>query len=315
MNVLILGGYGAVGREAATSLADSGHTVTVAGRDPGRARPVPGTRPLRLDLRDGAALERALDGVDAVLMCVDQDNARVARACLERGVHYADVTASVGPLTEIERLEAKDAAAVLSVGLIPGVSNLLARLCVERTGGRDVEIAALLGSGERHGAAAIGWTLDALPELGPSWRARFPAPYGTRTVHRFPFSDQHTLPRTLGVRVRTGLCFDSRPLTAALPRAVRPMERPRVRKAVEAVLARVHMGGDGFAVSATSEGYTVAFSGRLQSRATGLAAAEVVRRLPGLPAGVRHIDQVIEPGPYLAALTDAGFGLVHYDAR
>ncbi|WP_245679216.1 saccharopine dehydrogenase NADP-binding domain-containing protein [Actinomadura hibisca] len=315
MRVLILGGYGAVGREAAAALLEgTADEVTVAGRDPAKARPVPGARALQLDLRDESALEPALSGVDAVLMCVDQDNARVARICLERGVSYVDVTASAGPLAEIERLPAGNATAVLSVGLIPGVSNLLARLCVERTGGQEVEIGVLLGSGEQHGAAAVGWTLDALPELGPSWRARFPPPYGTRTVHRFPFSDQHTLPRTLGVRARTGLCLDSRALTAALPRAARLLERPRARALAEAALAKVHVGGDGFAVTATAGGHTAAFSGRRQSRATGLAAAEVVRRLPELPAGVWHIEQAIEPAGFLAALTAAGFHLAHYDA-
>jgi uncharacterized protein YbjT (DUF2867 family) len=37
---------------------------------------------LRVDLRDDADIERALDGADAVLMCVERDNARIARACL-----------------------------------------------------------------------------------------------------------------------------------------------------------------------------------------------------------------------------------------
>ncbi|MEU4761783.1 hypothetical protein AB0H12_00925 [Actinosynnema sp. NPDC023794] len=89
-------------------------------------------------------------------------------------------------------------------------------------GGRDVEIGVLLGGGERHGAAAVAWTLDGLADLGPSWRVEFPAPYGTRTVHGFPFSDQRTLPDTLDVdRVRTGLCPDSRLTTALLPAAAR----------------------------------------------------------------------------------------------
>ncbi|MGK5558534.1 saccharopine dehydrogenase family protein [Actinomadura kijaniata] len=312
--VLIIGGHGAVGREAAAALTGR-FAVTVAGRHPERAAPVPGATALRLDLGDASALDAALDDAGTVLMCVDRDNARVARACLERGVHYVDVTASHPVVAGIEALEPARATALLSVGLVPGVSNLLARMCAD-AGADAVDIAVLLGTGERHGAAAVAWTLDAVAGIGPSWRARFPAPHGTRTVHRFPFSDQYTLPRTLGLaRARTGLCLDSRALTALLPRARTPLRVPRVRAAAERVLARVHTGGDGFAVTATGGGRSVAFTGRRQSRATGLAAALAVERLPGLPPGVHHIEEVIDPRPYLAALADYGFTLHdHYDA-
>ncbi|GAA2299460.1 hypothetical protein GCM10010402_67660 [Actinomadura luteofluorescens] len=84
----------------------------------------------------------------------------------------------------------REVVAGLSVGLAPGVTNLLAR----EAGGGDVEIGVLIGAGDRHGPSAVDWTLDSLASLGESWRMRFPAPYGVRTVHRFPFSDQYTLP-------------------------------------------------------------------------------------------------------------------------
>ncbi|MFV2172170.1 hypothetical protein ACFHW2_07115 [Actinomadura sp. LOL_016] len=106
---------------------------------------------------------------------------------------------------------AHGASAVLSVGLAPGVTNLLAHRFAGT--GRPVDIGVLLGSGERHGPSAVEWTLDslgALRELDESWTVRFPPPYGTRRVHRFPFPDQYTLPG----RVRTGLALDSRAVTA-----------------------------------------------------------------------------------------------------
>ena len=267
---MIFGGYGAVGREAAAVLAPA-HDVVVAGRDPSAT--VPGTTTLRVDLRGD--VDHALDGADVVLMCAEVDNARIARACLERGVHYLDVTASRGTIAEIEALEG-DATALLSVGLAPGVTNLLARRCVELTGAREVGIGVLLGGGERHGAAAVEWTLRGLADLGPSWQVEFPAPYGSRTVHGFPFPDQHTLRGTLDVdRVRTGLCLDSRLVTALLPTAARFAHRL-------GPLARAHVGGDGFAVAVSAGGVTCGFSGRRQSRATGVVAALLVDRLPAL---------------------------------
>ncbi|RJL32910.1 saccharopine dehydrogenase [Bailinhaonella thermotolerans] len=316
--MLILGGYGAVGRHAAAALAGR-HDVVVAGRDPGRARPVPGSRTARVDAADPASLAAALDGTGTVLMCAERDNARVARACLERGIHYLDVSASHPTLDAIAGLDGlareRGSAAALSVGLAPGVTNLLARHVTERSGADRVRVAVLLGSGEHHGPAALAWTLDGLAGLGGSWRARFPAPYGERTVHRFPFSDQHTLPATLGLAdAVTGLCLDSRAFTALLaaagrPAAARLLRRPRVRAALLSALAGVHVGGDGFAVTVEAGGAGASFSGRLQSRATGLAAALLAERLPLLPPGVSHIERLVDPVPFLTELAGHGFDL------
>lgn len=69
---------------------------------------------------------------------------------------------------------------------------------------------------------------------------------------------------------------------------------------------------------------TPRFTGRRQSRASGLVAASVVRRLNELPPGVRHIEQVVEPAAFLNELTAHGFDVTlsditqrdaHYDAE
>ncbi|GAA2688630.1 hypothetical protein GCM10010412_077350 [Nonomuraea recticatena] len=319
--ILVLGGYGAVGRQAAAALVRDGpgRSVIVAGRDPSAARPVPGTTAMRVDASDAAGLAGALEGVEAVLMCAELDNAAVARACLERGVHYLDVSASHAVLAGIEELDElavrRGATAVLSVGLVPGVTNLLVRHCVERSGTGQARVGVLLGSGEQHGPSAIRWTLDGLGRLEGSWAMRFPAPFGERVVHRFPFSDQYTLPRTLGIgQVATGLALDSRLTTALLaaargPAVGRLLRRPRVREALVAALGRIHLGGDGFAVTVRSGKVRAGFSGRLQSRATGLTAALLLRRLPGMPPGVRHVEQLVEPADFLTELAAHGFEL------
>lgn len=319
--VLILGGYGAVGRAAAAALLTErpGIRVIAAGRDPARAAPVPGSEPKRLDAADTGAVVRALEGVDAVLMCAEANNVEVARACLERGVGYLDVTATHTLLAELADLDglARDhgATAVLSLGLAPGVTNLLAAHGVACSGGEEVRIGVLLGSGERHGPAGVRWVLDRLGGIGEAWREEFPAPYGQRTVHGFPFSDQYTLPRTLGIaRVRTGLCLDSRMMTGLLGSArrapvARLLDRPRARALLRFALSEVHLGGDGFALSATAGGHRATFAGRRQSSATGVAAALLTLRLPGMPPGVRHIEQLVEPQEFLAELAARGFAL------
>lgn len=317
--VLILGGYGAVGREAATGVARliPDASVVVGGRNPSRAAPVPGVVARRVDAGDAAELAAALGGVDVVVMCADLDNAAIARACLERGIDYVDVSASPEILAGIELLDdvarRAGATAVLSVGLVPGVSNLLARHCAERSTSRQARIGVLIGSGEHHGPAALEWTVDGLGRLRGTWEMRFPEPHGRRKVHRFPFSDQYTLPRTLGLdTARTGLCLDSRAVTAVLagaghPAAVRVLRQPRVRRTVLRILGRVHVGSDEFAVTVACGDVRAGFSGRGQSRATGLAAAHLLRRLPGLPPGVAHIEQRVDPGGFLTDLAADGF--------
>ncbi|MEV6202703.1 saccharopine dehydrogenase NADP-binding domain-containing protein [Streptomyces sp. NPDC051771] len=321
--VLVIGGYGAVGRHTATALTRllPDATVLTAGRRPERAAPVAGTVALRLDTADPDAMDAAPPDVDTVVMCASHENARIARACLERGIHYLDVSASHPVLAAIEPLDPTarrtGATAVLSVGLMPGVSNLLARHLTDRHPGADLRISALLGSGDRHGPAALEWTLDGLGSLRGSWTADFPAPYGRRTVHRFPFSDQYTLPSTTGAATAaTGLCLDSRPVTHLLRAAGRPavarfLRRPDVRRLLLAALDAAHVGGDGFAVTVQTEDTTVAFTGRDQSRATGLATALAVTRLPLLNPGVFHLDQVVEPIGFLGELATHGSFTLH----
>ncbi|ASR39509.1 hypothetical protein BAY61_20585 [Prauserella marina] len=301
--VVILGGYGAVGREVVAGLLGHVPDVVVAGRDLAKAGTVAGATPLRLDLRDD---DLSLLDADAVVMCADQENVRGARACLARGVHYVDVSADHKVLTGIGELHnlavEHEATAVLSVGLVPGVTNLLAR----SLNGDDTDIGVLLGLGEHHGPSAVRWTLDALGDVGESWRMRFPAPYGERVVHGFPFSDQFTLPG----KVRTGLCLDSRAMSAFLPR----IGKFRHAKPLSWLLRNVHFGRDGFAVAAASNGKVMAFSGRRQSRATGLVAAMVVRRLAGMSPGVQHIENAVGTD-FLPELADHGFNLDEYQTR
>ncbi len=297
--VVVLGGYGAVGREVVSGLHGYVPEIVVAGRDLVKARAVDGAIPMRIDLRSDD-IER-LDA-DAVVMCAESENVRVAEMCLRRGVHYVDVSASYEVLAGIEKLGATKATGVLSVGLAPGVTNLLAR----EFGGAGVEIGVLIGSGERHGPGAVEWTLDSLGDLGESWRMRFPPPYGIRTVRRFPVLRPVHAPR----RRKDGPL----PGFACLVRPPPRLKRFRdVAPLLRAVFRHVHLGGDGFAVAVASGGRVRSFAGRRQSRATGLAAALVVRRLDGMPPGVRHIEDVVGPD-FLPELAAHGFELGEYDS-
>ena len=157
--IVVVGGYGAVGRVAAAvpgawypgRVFAPGRDARKAGafsRETGRQ-----VLPPRLDLADARSIDAALDGARLAVVCAEQGNAGFARACLDRGVHYVDASASYAFLGRVERLDTlargRGVTAVLSVGLAPGLTNLLARRCVDARGAvRTLDISILLGPGE-----------------------------------------------------------------------------------------------------------------------------------------------------------------------
>ncbi|MGV9454079.1 saccharopine dehydrogenase [Streptomyces sp. NPDC003635] len=315
--ILVIGGYGAVGAAVSARLGEwfPGRVVP-AGRDEIRARRLGG---VRVDVGDLDGFRRVLDklgDVSAVVLCVEPEDASLARVCVERGIGLVDVGASHQLLDAVADLDgpavASGATVVLSVGVAPGLTNLLAHRVHEAVGGAErIDVTVLLGSGERHGTDAVRWTVEGLAEpvtAGP--RTVFLPGHGTHRAHPFPFSDQHTLRRTLGVpEATTRLCLDSRPLTAALFALRRTgvvRGAPGTRRLLTGAFSRVHLGGDAFALRADARrgdaAASLALTGREQSRVTGLVAAEVARELlhGSLPAGVRHVEEL----PVLADLPE-----------
>ncbi|MER7458854.1 saccharopine dehydrogenase NADP-binding domain-containing protein [Micromonospora sp. NPDC126480] len=327
---VVIGGYGAVGRVVATTLArDPANEVVVAGRDRARAAALARSGPgrltaHRLDLDDLRGLDGLLTNAAVVVMCVEHRNEALARACLERGVPVVDISASADVLHGIERLDATakrtGTAAVLSVGLAPGLTNVLARRCTGRLpSATSVDVTILLGAAGDHGPDSVRWTVQGL--MAPPDRTRRPGRarvdlpgFGSRTAYPFPFSDQYTLTRTLGVPVTTRLCFDSGAVTAALfwLRAIggfRVADRLGGARLLTAASNRLRLGGDRFVVHASA---TDAAGGRVWSavtgsgecHATGVVAAEIATGLMGrrYPPGVHHIDQVVDVGEFLKAI-------------
>ncbi|MHA4815774.1 saccharopine dehydrogenase NADP-binding domain-containing protein [Streptomyces aculeolatus] len=323
--VLVVGGYGAVGTAVTERLGEwFPGRVLPGGRDGARARSLGG---VRVDTADADHFRRLLDaeGVAAVVLCVEPPDEGIARACLERGVHVVDVGATPRRLDAVEGLHdvaaGAGASAVLSVGVAPGLTNLLAHRAHSAVGGAArLDVTVLLGSGARHGADAVRWTVAGLaePAAGGARRTALPG-YGVRAAHPFPFSDQHTLRRTLGIpEATTRLCLDSRVLTGLLfalrlTGALRAAGRPALAGLLTEAFGRVHLGGDGFALRADAHRGAAhaafALTGREQSTVTGLVAAYATRELltAGLPAGVHHLEQL----PQLADLPErlAGDGV------
>ncbi|MEV4339073.1 saccharopine dehydrogenase NADP-binding domain-containing protein [Streptomyces sp. NPDC049590] len=131
----ILGAYGAVGAVAARRLAAEGRfRLRLGGRDPEPARRLaaelgPPARSQEVDARDGQSLAAFAAGCRVVLNCAGPAYVlldRVRRAAFAAGADYVDVMdagadpAPAGPRT-----------AVLSAGLVPGLSGLLPGLLAD----------------------------------------------------------------------------------------------------------------------------------------------------------------------------------------
>jgi hypothetical protein len=150
--------------------------------------------------------------------------------------------------------------------------------------------------------------------------------FGPRTAYPFPFSDQHTIARTLNVQATTRLAFESSLLTRTIfalraAGVFRLLRGPRARRLLEASLSRVRFGTDRFvaqadATDASGQRVVSAAAGRRQSRATGVVAAHVARMVwaGDVPPGVVHIDDLGDPGVLLHLLEQHGISFHHNHA-
>lgn len=333
--IVVVGGYGHVGATICKQLGERyPGQVYAAGRSAERAeqlsRETGGkVKPLTLDIRNPAASD-ALNDAKLVIMCLDQTDTGFVRSCFRNGTHYIDVSANGAFLAQVERCgpeaEAHGATAVLSIGLAPGLTNLLAleaSKLLEQV--HEIDITIMLGLGDRHGEAAIAWTVDnlhasfevirnnrsvAVKSFTDGRVADFGADFGRKKAYRFPFSDQQTIARTLGVpTVSTRLCFDSA-LVTALAAGLRTsgaagfLKADWVRQAAIAGIGKLHFGEERFAVKVDargSKGKKDAFAecflqGIHQSEMTAKVAVSVADALCRItfPQGVYHIEQLFE---------------------
>ncbi|KOX15687.1 saccharopine dehydrogenase [Nocardiopsis sp. NRRL B-16309] len=292
MHALVLGGYGAVGALTTAALREAGHTVSTAGRDPRRA-----DRPCDLAETGLRGYRDALDGVDVVVNASGAEDPALVSAATDRGCAFVDATATTDYVRALEELRPRSPV-LLSVGLAPGLTNLLAAAVHDHSpGGDPLDLAVVLGAGEEHGEAATAWSLGLLGRTFPDpatgapvrnlTRGRaFDLPgLGRRRLYRADFSDQHTLTRDLGRPVRTRFGLDSRMLTAGLALLTRVPGASRAATGIHA------LGTDAWVVLAQAGRARRWAHGHGQSRATAHITAWAAALVEGLDAGVHHLHE------------------------
>lgn len=284
-------------------------------------------------------------------MCVDQTDTAFVEACLERGVDYVDVTANDQFFRAVEELDdvaiENEAGAILNVGLMPGVSNLLAIDAVDSlTSVESIDLFALLGLKNEIGPQGIAEILEAMSssfviqENGVSRRVRsltepttvvFPK-YGRQRTYRFNSPDQHSLARTLTVpTVSTRAALQPGYVTDAIAILCRlhlfdPLMRRVDQDRFAALIDHIPIGSDDFVIKAEVTGTHHGdrqrvqrwIRGQNQKQVTGIATVAIINQLlstgeqsensiSGCPPGVQYVHEVVEPSPIFNDLSDRGY--------
>jgi hypothetical protein len=161
-DILVVGGYGVVGRRIAAELGpDYARRVVVAGRNRARADEAAtaighGARGRSIDIAVPSSIGAALEGVAVVISCIDQPGRTLLWAAIKRGLRYTDITPHLTELGRGAEYEKIDAAArasgarlVLGTGIVPGISSVMVRALADTLGGAD-EIETALGGRSYH---------------------------------------------------------------------------------------------------------------------------------------------------------------------
>lgn len=323
--ILIVGGYGHVGSRIARRLLAAGIApVRLAGRDRAKAVEMAdrlGCEAVGIDVRARRTWDEALRGIACVVVCVDQTDTGFVESVLERGLVYVDITAEDAFFRDVERLDglarSKGGRAILSVGLAPGLTNLLVKACAAGMDRVDsARIGILLGIGDEHGPAAIDWTLANFRKArgGRTEQIPFGQPPREHPAIPFDFADQHVVRRTLGIPgARTFLTFDTPVLSRMMFGVLRlAAVSPVLSRALKRLMPRFRAGSDRTALSVEVRGtmngrriaHAMKLEGRKEAAITASVAALVVEHvlLAEVPAGVHHIEQLLSIGSLVPGL-------------
>jgi hypothetical protein len=336
--VAVVGGYGGVGEAAVRQLDRWGiGPLRLGGRDRERAAglarslvvPADGRG---IDAADPSALDRFCGGAAIVLNCAGPAftiGDQVAAAAGRAGAGYVDAAGGDAFCSALARARWPRPArwaAVISAGLMPGLTGLLPRWAaatvpgpvthlVGYVGGRDrftrAAAADYVATGHMFGRPRAAWrhgvrVPDALAPMTGATLPFFPEPV---TAQPYLSAETERVARDLGLTEADWYSvFAGQHVLAALRQLDADPERSadRLRRAAELDLfgrSAYHMlvlelGG---AVTRT-----VALRGTGASALTGSVAALAVRAIRAgmVPAGVHHASDVLEPLTSLALLTD-----------
>lgn len=342
-HVTVLGGYGSIGRLVAEHLARAGVCrLTVAGRDPGKARR------LADELGDGAtALAIDAESTEAdrptlgrVVVNATGPSWRTslpaARLAVGAGADFVDLGGYDLLHDGLEQSEVGSSRVIASAGWMPGLSEILCRRVVEDGQSRlgDVDRVDVLCGARDHWSASSagdmvwhllersgsGWYQNGAWKAAPAWRAVRRTSLdgaGRQWLFAVPNPQAVKLSSELGAaRLATWLGLIGRRTLFAILRA-RAISRRAPEQAATG-LAKAIAAEAGSTPIGICEVHVSGPRGRCRGRIvtrdnlrlTAMAAAESAlglldeRRRP--PPGVRYMGDCFNPSDFLDRMADAG---------
>jgi len=218
---LLYGANGYTGTLVARLAVARGEQPVLAGRSAEKIKALANELDLphrAFGLDDPDVLRRGLDGVTAVAHCAGPFSATagpMARACVNAGLHYLDITGEIEVFEELHGLHdrAKAAGSVLLPGagfdVVP-TDCVAAMLSEALPGASRLDLAFLAGGGPSRGTARTGiegmgkggrvridGVIQAVPFGSRTIRAEFPS--GPRTVASVPWGDVSTAYYSTGI--------------------------------------------------------------------------------------------------------------------
>ncbi|WP_329008634.1 saccharopine dehydrogenase NADP-binding domain-containing protein [Micromonospora rifamycinica] len=329
----VVGAAGAVGTAAVTELhRHRRHTLRLAGRRRAPLDALRGGLPAdgdapptveTLDLADTDALQRFCAGCDVVLNCAGPAHLvedRVARAALATGADYVDAAGDDVLWEQVRALVtgAPERTAVISAGMMPGLSALLPRHLAATGSAPPRAVLGYLGGRDRFTATAAADYLRVGEGFGQAGAAltggvRAARPLPTRTDVELPFfpepatavpylsTELERVARSLGVADATWYSVFAGPHVAQVLR-----QPPGGGDAPESLRRAAELDTFGQPTyqlivveltTAAGDARTLVLRGASASALTGVFAAVAVAALTGgtLPAGLHHAGEALDP--------------------
>lgn len=175
--IMVVGGYGDVGKTAVTELLrTSANKIVIGGRSRQKGEQMLSQLKEEnlsfqpIDIYNEATYRHQLQGITTVIMCLSPETTAFAIYCLQEGINYVDISASHQTIAELFDSDSSKikAAGLLGVGICPGLSTLLVKqLAAEFDQIEQIELSLLLGMGDHFGNDSLNWLLTNLSR--PFW--------------------------------------------------------------------------------------------------------------------------------------------------
>lgn len=310
---MIIGGHGAVGQTISKALRK--HPLIIAGRNTDTIqkfidRNLENAIARKIDIKVFDAAD--FNDVHTIIVCMDQDSTELVEYCVANDLNYMDVSANSTYLDQVQRLDFTNQSSILlGVGIAPGVTNILASELVKTYPDEtNIAIHVILGLGEKHGRAAIDWTLNNM--ILPYSHSEKPyKPFMKHScfnhlskrydAYNFNFADQYLLQyKYPDFNFITYMGFDKPFATRSIHRLVNmnAMNFLKTKKGYDIthkMLKNPKFGSDKFIIHVTNGTNELVFDGYNEAYYTGLFAAHSAVKLveTNPPHGLIGMDDIL----------------------